>query len=122
MSNNEESVLTPMNTAFKSFNEVFLNRFSIQYEISEELIAFNDSLFRFNHYNKEYKELEELGEGSFGTVFKVLSKDENVYAIKKVELTTMTKINQEKEFLNEFINNFKVKELRGEYVVNYYDA
>jgi hypothetical protein len=93
----ENYILMPINT-FKSFNEIFLNYISIQYEKSDKIIAFKDKLFRNGHYTEKYEEIKELGGSSFGTVF--LSKDEKRgnYAIKKIEL----EIDRKTEFLKEF--------------------
>jgi hypothetical protein len=116
----EKNILTPINTNFKTFNQVFSNYTSRQYEASDKLIEFEDSLFRFDYYIKKYEEIEELGGGSFGTVFKVKEKSDGkrLYAIKKIEL----KNDKEKESLKEFYSYYVANRLHNDFIVGHYDA
>jgi hypothetical protein len=114
----EENILIPINTNFNSFNEVFLSYFSIQYESSDKLIEFEDYLFRFGFYNNEFEEIEELGGGSFGTVFKVKDRWNEFFAVKKVDL----KVKMETEFLREFISYSVANRLEKEFIVKHYIA
>jgi serine/threonine protein kinase len=108
---------TSIITVCNSFNEVFLNYTSLQYEPSDRLIEFEDKLFRFGYYDKEYKEIEYLGRGSYSTVFKV-DKQGKLYAVKKIVL----KKNQETAFFKEFSNYSVANRLQNSYVVEHYYA
>jgi hypothetical protein len=115
----KEYFYTPIKTNFRTFAEVFNNYTSIQYEISEKLIEFEDQLFRFGYFNRKFTELEELGSGSYGTVFKVRNEfRDKYYAIKKIKPTN----DKEKEFVKEFDNYLDVRYFDNPYIVQYFDA
>jgi hypothetical protein len=110
---------TPIKTNFRTFAEVFNNYTSTRYEISEKLIEFEDQLFRSGYFDRKFKELEKLGRGSYGTVFKV--RDEfwdKYYAIKKIK----PKNGREKEFVKEFDKYLDVRNLNNLYIVQHFDA
>jgi hypothetical protein len=66
-------------------------------------------------YENEFVELNELTEGTFGTLFKVLSRiDGKIYAIKKIPLKS--NINVEQFKLISLLKN-----LDNDYVVQYYE-
>ena len=58
-----------------------------------------------------YKILEKLGQGSFGSTFKVLNEENNkIYDIKKILLKgDINKIKNEAKILSTINSNFKVK-------------
>jgi alpha-tubulin suppressor-like RCC1 family protein len=56
----EEIFITPFQTTYASFDEIFSNFTFIQYEPSKQLIDFNDSLFRYGYYKREYTQIEML--------------------------------------------------------------
>ncbi len=109
---------TPTLTNFISFDEVFSNFTNIQYEASKKLIDFSDLLFRFGYYKREFKELENIGQGSYGKVFRVLDKKGNQFAIKKLK----PEPEYEKDFMREYINQTHVNSLKSEFYVNQYDS
>ncbi len=110
--------LTPYQTKCKSFEEVFSNFTFIQYVPSATLIEFNDLLFRNGHYESEYRVVDEIGYGSFGNVSKVSDKNENYFAIKIAKISN----GLGKDFLREYINQFHVNMLVGEFFVEYLDS
>jgi serine/threonine protein kinase len=115
----KEYFSTPIKTNFRTFAEVFNNYTSIQYEISEKLIEFEDQLFRFGYFDRKFKELVELGSGSYGTVFKVKdNKCDKYYAIKKIKPIN----DKEKEFVEEFDKHLDVRHLYSPYIVKHFDA
>lgn len=70
-------------------------------------------------YKREYDELQKIGTGGFGAVFKVVNKlDQNIYAIKKIKLSIK----------NEELNRKTIKEvtflakLQHPSIVRYYFA
>jgi hypothetical protein len=80
-----EYYFNPIETTFKSFNEIFINYCEHDFEISKNLSEFSDLFYRHEYYKKNYIELHEIGEGGCGKVFRVIdtiSQDE--YAIKKI--------------------------------------
>lgn len=53
-------------------------------------------------YKREYEELQQIGTGGFGAVFRVINKlDQNIYAIKKIKLSMK----------NEALNQKTIKEV-----------
>ena len=84
--------------------------------MSEKFIEFNDLLFNDGHYERIFDEVEKIGEGSYGTVFKVNTKlYKNNWAIKKLSL--------KKEFKTDVLremNRFSVvQRLVSQYVVQH---
>jgi serine/threonine protein kinase len=116
----KEYFSTPIKTNFKTFAEVFNNYTSIQYEISEKLIEFEDQLFRFGYFDKKFKELEEIGSGSYGNVYKVRNKSglNECYAIKKTKPIN----DRQKEFVKEFDKYLDVRHFHNPYIVQHFDA
>lgn len=114
----KEIHLTPNQTKCKSFEEVFSNYTFIQYMPSAMLIEFNDLLFRNGHYESEYIVVNKIGYGSFGNVFKVSDKNENYFAIKIAKISN----GLEKDFLREYINQFHINMLVGEFFIEYLDS
>jgi serine/threonine protein kinase len=73
--------------------------------------------FRIGYYHKEYKEIDRLGSGSFGTVFKVIDKAQNYYAIK-----IKPNPKYDKEFMEEFINYSVIGSFGRKLIVSHFDA
>lgn len=117
-----ENILVPRATEFKSFNEIFMNYFQKTLDISNCFIDL--SLFRNGLYKKNFEEIEELGSGSFGSVYKVELKfptkvfaDEGIiFAIKKVKL----KEKFDKEFFSEARSALHAIKLDSNFVIKYF--
>jgi tRNA A-37 threonylcarbamoyl transferase component Bud32 len=112
----EQNILIPTETKLKSFNEILVHYSGCCFEISEKFIEFNDLFFNNGYYEREFDEIEKIGEGSYGTVFKVNFKGEtNKWAIKKLSL--------KKEFKTDILremNRFSVvRRLVSQYVVEH---
>jgi tRNA A-37 threonylcarbamoyl transferase component Bud32 len=117
----EENFRTPIKTDFGTFAEVFDNYNSIQYKISEKLFEFEDELFRFGYFDRNFEELELLGIGSIGTIVKVREKKTfgaEYFAIKKLK----PRNGYEKEFVNEFDKYSLVRHYKNPYIVKHFDA
>jgi alpha-tubulin suppressor-like RCC1 family protein len=114
----EDVYFTPIQTNCTSFNEVFSNYTQIQYKWSETLMNFNDLFFRYGYYKSEFKEIDTIGEGSFGKVLRVKDQTEDKFAIKCVK----PKAGYEKYFLREFENYVKVNKFESKYYVKLIDA
>ena len=85
--------------------------------MSEKFIEFNDLFFENGYYERDFDEIEKIGEGSYGTVFKVNRKGYTKnWAIKKSSL--------KKEFKTDILremNRFSVvQRLAPQYVVQHY--
>ncbi|CAG2104247.1 unnamed protein product, partial [Medioppia subpectinata] len=80
-----------------------------------------DQEFHNNHYIDTFDQLEEIGRGGFGTVFKVKHKiDKMFYAIKKV---TYTEISDDHKHKHRVLKEVKsLVTVRSEYVVQYYSS
>jgi hypothetical protein len=112
----EQQILIPTQTKLKSFNEILVHYFGYCLEMSEKLIEFNDLFFENGYYERDFDEIEKIGEGSYGTVFKVKVKGStNIWAIKKLSL--------KKEFKTDILlemNRFSVvRRLVSQYVVQH---
>jgi alpha-tubulin suppressor-like RCC1 family protein len=113
----EQNILIPTETKLKSFNEILVHYFGECLEMSEKFIEFNDLIFNNGYYERFFDEIEKIGEGSYGTVFKVNVKGStNIWAIKKLSL--------KKEFKTDILremNRFSVvRRLVSQYVVEHY--
>ncbi len=109
---------TSTRTISKSFDEVFATYTTFQINPTQKLFDFNDSFFRSGYYRKEYQEIDKLGSGSFGTVFKTMDKGQNYFAIKKIKLLSQYK----NEFMKEFINYSIVTKFPRKLIVSHFDA
>jgi tRNA A-37 threonylcarbamoyl transferase component Bud32 len=118
----KECFLVPKETKFKSFNEIFVHYFEQNFEVSEELIEFNDFYSRNGYYNRNYDEIVKLGEGGFGEVFKVRVKNdpENFIAIKKIALKEDVKIQILREI--QILSKYVIKKLDSEVTAYHFDA
>jgi len=68
--------------------------------------------------NHKYKIIQKLGQGGFGTVYKVLNKDNNnIYVIKKI--LKLNNKEEKKEIKNE--TNI-LASINNEYIVKYYES
>jgi serine/threonine protein kinase len=113
----EQNILIPTETKLKSFNEILVYYSGYCLEMSEKFIEFNDLFFNNGYYERIFDEIEKIGEGSYGTVFKVNTKlYKNNWAIKKLSL--------KKEFKTDILremNRFSVVfRLISQYVVQHY--
>jgi hypothetical protein len=83
----EQQILIPTKTKLKSFNEILVHYYGFSLEKSEKFVEFNDLFFKNGYYEREFDEIEKIGEGSYGIVYKVNFKGaRNSYAIKKLSL------------------------------------
>jgi serine/threonine protein kinase len=108
----------PKETDFKSFDEMFAHYFRITYKpIVGKIISFNDNFIRNGEYEREFEEIEILGSGSYGEVFKV--RDQNdFYAMKKIKF----KNQKESEFSKELQSSSTVTKLSDKRLVQYFDV
>jgi hypothetical protein len=125
-------VLSPQSTKYESFEDILTsNNISYNRKTFDKLIEFKDSFVRNGFYSKNFKEIKELGSGSFGSVFKVKIKEDNDYsnkhrrereysATKRIEFTRDVGKDEMREYLNyriitrDYSNN--------EYLVKHFDA
>jgi alpha-tubulin suppressor-like RCC1 family protein len=117
----EENILIPIKTEFESFNDIFAHYFECNLEFSQQIIEFSDLSLRNGFFDKIFEEIEKFGEGGYGTVYKVIDKnDSNVfYAVKKISL----KKSYESGVLRELNNfNFIRKLILNHSIVEHYDA
>jgi alpha-tubulin suppressor-like RCC1 family protein len=112
----EQQILTPTQIKLKSFNEILVHYSGYCLEMSEKFIEFNDLFFNDGYYERTFDEIEKIGEGSYGTVFKVNLKGRtNNWAIKKLSLKKEFKIDTLRE-----MNRFSVvNRLVSRYVVQH---
>jgi hypothetical protein len=125
----DKNVLIPESTEYKSFEDILIsNDFINNIKTFEKLIEFKDSFVRNGFYSKNFQEIDELGFGSFGIVFKVKLRDKYISrmfrkseysAIKRIDFTSVDK-NEITEYLNYLIITRNYSE--NEYLVKYFDA
>jgi serine/threonine protein kinase len=125
----DKNVLIPESTEYKSFEDILIsNDFINNIKTFEKLIEFKDSFVRNGFYSKNFQEIDKLGFGSFGSVFKVKLRDKYISrmfrnseysAIKRIEFTSVDK-NEITEYLNYLTITRNYSE--NEYLVKYFDA
>jgi alpha-tubulin suppressor-like RCC1 family protein len=108
---NEEDIRNPKETKFKSIVDNFDHYLGITYNAIKRYIFFKINLLENGKYSKEFREVEKLGEGYYGQVFRVKNPkhSSSEYAIKKIKFT----IDKEKVFF---------KELENFYIINKCDS
>jgi serine/threonine protein kinase len=115
----------PVETIFLSLNEIFEFYFNYDFNVSRKIQEFNDIQFYDGLYVRNFEEISKLGEGSFGTVFKVGYKITGRPKIS-TNYCTIKKIYFKKEYKHEIIREFKifsiVKKLSPDYVISHRDA
>lgn len=112
----------PVETKFKSFKDIFNNYCEFNNKKSEGLIEFEDSFVRNGFYSKYYEEIEKLGFGSFGTVFKAKDRALNKFwAIKKIEFKSVNKSEIIKEYVN-YLTIYNIREPGHKFLVRHSDA
>jgi alpha-tubulin suppressor-like RCC1 family protein/tRNA A-37 threonylcarbamoyl transferase component Bud32 len=113
---NEQNILIPTETKLRSFNEILVHYSGYCLEMSEKFIEFNELIFENGFYEGVFDEIEKIGEGSYGTVFKVKRKGcTDNWAIKKLSL--------KKEFRSDILREMNrlsvVQRLISQYVVEH---
>jgi serine/threonine protein kinase len=90
-------------TYSKSFNEIFSRLYDHGLKVDEKLTEFYDLYFRDGHYKRLYKEIELLGQGGYGKVFKVIDLTTLIYEDKNhymIEYQAVKKISFGKKHIN----------------------
>lgn len=66
---------------------------------------------------ENYKIVGQLGEGSFGAVFKVIDENGNIYALKLIKLWEIAYEKERRNFLERFIREFEISTLESQHLV-----
>jgi hypothetical protein len=117
----EDSVLEPIKTRSKSFDKIVAEKYEINLKPMKKLINFYETFLRVDYYSEKFTEIEILGRGSYGTVYKSLIKSSfhertKYVAIKKINFENI------EDTMKEYLNYHKVNKLNSKYVVQHYDA
>jgi alpha-tubulin suppressor-like RCC1 family protein len=101
----EEVIVNPRKTNFNSFTDIFakyyhkthrtlrIEDFSAK-KMNDEKSVENLKFAPNGRYEYDFEEIEAIGEGTFGSVFKVRNRlDEQFYAMKKINLKGWIKLN-----------------------------
>jgi serine/threonine protein kinase len=76
--------------------------------------------FLSGRYNQDFNEIEKLGQGGFGQVFKARHKlDGNLYAIKKIKLLSKNKNEENKRIMREVTY---LSRLNNQNIVRYFQT
>ncbi len=107
-----ENILKPKkeDEDFLSFRSVILSKLYV-------------SPLQTGYYNERYKEEEELGEGNYGKVFKVIdkiNKNEN-YAIEKIKLKKIQELSLGKFEKFPIVPIFKLLNLSNEHILKHHE-
>jgi hypothetical protein len=126
----DKDVLRPQSTKYESFEDILIsNNFIDNIKIFGKLIEFEDSFVKNGFYSKNFEEIKKLGFGSFGSVFKVKRREDDVHyrnrgreysAIKRIEFTSVDKNEIIREYLSYKIITRNCSE--NENLVKYFDA
>jgi alpha-tubulin suppressor-like RCC1 family protein len=124
----DKPVLSPQPTKYESFEDILISYYFINnIKTFGKLIEFKDSFVKNGFYSKHFEEIQKLGFGSFGSVFKVKIKDRDYHrrrgeysAIKRIEFFKVDKNEIIREYLNYKIitRNYS----KNEYLVKHFDA
>jgi hypothetical protein len=110
--------LTPIESNFKSFNEISLHCCDKKFVINDDIIQFKDPFFRNEYFRENFKKLKELGSGSFGKIVKAKNKYNRVYAIKKIK----SNIGDMNGILEEFLRYSLIYKIKSKFLVEYHYA
>jgi hypothetical protein len=124
-----EQVLSPQSTKYESFEDIlFANGFIDNIKAFDKLFEFEDVFVKNGFYSKHFQEIKELGNGSFGNVFKVeIKEDSDCYRIRKeysaIKRIKFTPFVGKDEIFREYINyKIMTSGLNNEYLVEHIDA
>jgi hypothetical protein len=122
--------LSPQSTKYESFDDILIsNNFIDNIKTFEKLIEFKDSFVKTGFYSKNFKEIKELGFGSFGSVFKVKRREDSDYynyyrkkgteylAIKRIEFTS-----EIIDVINELVVNVPAKQIFERIIKTLYET
>jgi hypothetical protein len=110
----------PTETRFESFDEIFINYFGFYFKNCNEILEFSDLPFRNGFYKEIYNEIDCLGKGGYGTVFKANMKNNNksFCAVKKINFNKDDKW----KIFKEFHIHSTITRLLDDYVVRHEDV
>jgi hypothetical protein len=119
----KEIINEPKVVEHKSFDEVFENYFQINYKMkNRSIVKFNDDFIRNGLFEMKFEEIEKLGEGGYGQVFKVRERyslrREARFAIKKMEFKEDIVL----EFLKELKTSAIICEFNNQNLIRYSDV
>lgn len=97
----------------------YLYKQFIESLVSRNMLTGGNKLILYNsRYKEDFLEIEKIGAGGFGSVYKSYNKlDQSTYAIKKIKIDKITETNN--IYLNEVIN---LSKLNHENIVRYYNT
>jgi fused-like protein len=115
----KEHFLTPTEISYNSFDEIFTHYFEENFEVNDKIIEFSDLPILNGYYERRYDEINELGEGGYGKVFKAKFKNSEYFAaIKKISLRRVSK----NIILREFQVSQIVQNLYDRYAIQHFES
>jgi hypothetical protein len=117
----EDLFLEPEKTRFKSFDDIIAKKYEVNVKPINALINFYEPFLREKYYIENFNEIEMLGTGSFGSVYKSMNKFPRQEKTKLVAIKKIDFENDEDTF-REYLNFHKINKLDSKYVVQHYDA
>jgi hypothetical protein len=118
-----EHILTPLTTKFESFEDILnFNKMNYYYKKFGKIIEFEDIFFRNGYFERNFININNIGCGSFGAVYKVEEKKiNNFFAIKTIESHQGGIKDLLREYLN-FSTIQKFDDSKIKHLVKHYDA
>jgi serine/threonine protein kinase len=113
----EKTIWEPKETMFKSFDAIFAHYLQITYKTFDCYSELSRKFIPNGKYKREFLEISEIGNGSYGKVFKVENYITNeISAIKKIPVM------DENESFKELINSFIISKLNSPLITRYHDV
>jgi hypothetical protein len=116
-----KSVLKPQLTKYESFEDILrADHIFSNTKKFDKLVEFEDKLVKNGFYSKHFQEINQLGSGSFGSVYKVKGWGE-YSAIKRIKFTSVV---GNEEIIREYLNYNILRRncFNNEYLVKHFDA
>jgi alpha-tubulin suppressor-like RCC1 family protein len=111
-----EQILEPKETKLECAEDIFQTFLGITVRTIKHISYVKQNFISNGKYRKNWSEIQQIGNGSFGTIFKVESMlYQEIFAIKKIPL-------KDSDSMKELKTSLSILDLNNENLVKYYDV